>query len=92
MRRTTTFVLLLAFALPARAAALAVALAATVALAYPGCLADPYAHLDPRLTALWLANVSEARSLFSVMRDLPHEMLAYYGLPAAGLALVGRFS
>jgi hypothetical protein len=71
----------------AGAGALAAALAATVTLVFPACLADPYANLDPRLTTLWLANASEARSLFSVMRDLPHEVLAYYGLPAAGLAL-----
>ncbi len=56
---------------------------------FPGCLADPYAQLDPRLAALWLANVSEARSVFSMLRDLPHEVLAHYGLAAAALAFAG---
>ena len=67
--------------------ALAAALAATVGFGFPACLANPYAHLDPRLTALWLSNVSEARSIVSLAHDLPQEVLPDYGLPAAGLAL-----
>jgi hypothetical protein len=66
---------------------LGVALSALLVLGFPACLADPYAHLDPRLAALWLANVSEARSVVSLLRDLPQEVLPYYGLPAAALAL-----
>jgi hypothetical protein len=50
------------------------------------CLGDPYAFLDPRLVALWLSNVTEARSVVSMVRDLPQEVLPYYGLPALGLA------
>ena len=65
--------------------ALTAVLAATIALGFPACLGDPYGNLDPRLTTLWLANVSEARSFFSVMHDLPGEAPAYYGLPVAGL-------
>jgi hypothetical protein len=73
----------------AGAGALAALLGAMLVVAFPACLGDPYAHLDPRLTALWMNNVSEARNVFSVIRDLPHELLAYYGLTVAGLALGG---
>jgi hypothetical protein len=68
-------------------AGLGSALALTVGLGFPACLGDPYAHLDARLTALWLSNVNEARSIAGLMRDLPQEVLAYYGLPMAGLVL-----
>ena len=71
----------------AGAGALAALLAATLYLAFPACLGDPYAHLDPRLNTLWLSNVNEARSVIAMLRDLPQEVLPYYGLAAAGLAL-----
>jgi hypothetical protein len=69
----------------AGAGMLAAVLAATLWIAFPACLGDPYAHLDPRLNALWLANVNEARGITAMMRDLPQEVLPYYGLAAAGL-------
>ena len=71
----------------AGAAGLGEVLALIVVLGFPACLGDPYADLDPRLAALWLSNVSEARSIVSLMRDLPHEVLPYYGLPVIALAL-----
>jgi hypothetical protein len=61
-------------------------IATTVGIGFPQCLGDPYRHLDTRLVTLWLSNVSEARSIGSLARDLPHELLLYYGLPSAGLA------
>jgi hypothetical protein len=60
-------------------------LGATVAIAFPACLSDPVAQLDPRITELWLAKVSETRSILALLRDMPQEVLPYYGLPAAGL-------
>jgi hypothetical protein len=69
------------------AAALGALVLATVALGFPACLGDPYGNLDPRLSALWLSNVSEARSIFSMLRDLPQELPLHYGLPAAALVL-----
>jgi hypothetical protein len=69
------------------AGVLAIFLAALVVLAFPACLGDPYAHLDARLTALWLSNVNEARNVMTMLRDLPQELLPYYGLPAAALVL-----
>jgi hypothetical protein len=71
----------------AGAAGLGVLLAATVAIGFPACLGDPYGNLDPRLAALWLSNVNEARSIVSLMRDLPQEVLPYYGLPVVALVL-----
>jgi hypothetical protein len=67
--------------------ALALALAVMLYVAFPACLGDPFADLDPRFSTLWLANVTEVRSFASVLRDLPQEMPAYYGLPAAALVL-----
>ena len=67
------------------ALALGAAVAAMLALAFPACLGDPYAHLDERLTILWLSNVNEARSIVSMLHDLPQEVLPYYGLAAIGI-------
>jgi hypothetical protein len=67
--------------------ALAAVLAVTLYLAFPACLRDPFADLDARFASLWLANVTEVRSIISMMRDLPQEVLPYYGVPAAALAV-----
>ena len=69
------------------AGALAAVLAVSVKLGAPQCLGDPYAQLDPRLAAMWLSSVSEARDLASVMRDLPQDVPAYFGIPLAALVL-----
>jgi hypothetical protein len=69
------------------AAVLGALLAATVVLAFPDCLRDPYLQVDPRLAELWLNHVTEARSVLSMLHDLPHEVLPYYGLIAGGLAV-----
>ncbi|MGA3310763.1 MAG: hypothetical protein ABSD08_19440 [Xanthobacteraceae bacterium] len=69
------------------AGGLAALLAAYVKLGAPQCLGDPYAQLDPRLADLWLSSVAEARNLFSMMRDLPQQVPAYYGIPLAALVL-----
>ncbi|MEA2907516.1 MAG: hypothetical protein QOI12_4903 [Alphaproteobacteria bacterium] len=71
----------------AGATVLGLGIATTMVLAFPACLGDPYAHLDPRLSTLWLSNVNEARSIFSMLRDIPQEVPAYFGLPAAALVL-----
>jgi hypothetical protein len=69
------------------AAGLGALIGSIVAIGFPGCLGDPYAGLDPRLASLWLSNVNEARSVFSLMRDLPQEVPPYYGLPIVALVL-----
>ncbi|MGN6459853.1 MAG: hypothetical protein ACTHLY_01485 [Pseudolabrys sp.] len=69
------------------AAGLALLLGMGIMAIAPRCVADPYAHLDPRLAALWLASVSEARSAVAMLRDLPHQIPAYVGVPLAALLL-----
>lgn len=69
------------------AGGLAVLLVLSVKLGAPQCLGDPYAQLDPRLAAQWLSSVAEARGLSSMMRDLPQQVPAYFGIPLAALAL-----
>ena len=44
---------------------------AAMALAYPACLHDPQAAVDPLLRKLWLQNVEEARPLASVVAAHP---------------------
>ena len=69
------------------AAGVAALLATFVVTSAPQCFADPYAQLDPRLVALWLSSVNEARSLVSMLHDLPQQVPAYFGIPLAALAL-----
>jgi len=69
------------------AGGLAVLLAISVKFGAPQCLGDPYAQLDPRLANLWLSKVAEARDLTSMMRDLPQQVPAYFGIPLAALVL-----
>jgi hypothetical protein len=71
----------------AAASSLAVVLAAAVKLGAPQCLGDPYAQLDPRLAGMWLSSVAEARDLTSMLRDLPQQVPAYFGIPLAAVAL-----
>ena len=66
-------------------AALALALAALVLWAFPQCLDDPYAAVDPRLRRYWLDSISEVQSAVALLGDLPR-FLAYYATPAVGLA------
>jgi hypothetical protein len=69
------------------AGGLAVLLAVSIKFGAPQCLGDPYAQLDPRLADLWLSSVAEARDLSAMMRDLPHQIPAYFGIPLAALVL-----
>ena len=48
---------------------------ASLALAYPACLADPYANIDPVMRALWLDGVSEARPLLKALAMRPSLLL-----------------
>ena len=53
------------------AVAAGLAVVALVKLAYPACLGDPYAGLDPVLRDVWLARVSEARPLWLSLHKRP---------------------
>jgi hypothetical protein len=47
--------------------ALGIAVAAVVVTAFPQCLADPYAGLDPKLQQFWLNQVTEAQPFWRVL-------------------------
>ena len=49
--------------------ALGIAVAAMAVTAFPQCLADPYAGLDPRLQQFWLNQVTEAQSFWRVLSE-----------------------
>ena len=53
---------------------------AAVALAYPACLGDPYAHIDPVMRDIWLVNVSEARPLWTSV-GLKPSLFPIFALP-----------
>ncbi len=60
-----------------------------VALAFPFCLGDPFATLDPRMTALWLDHVAETQSALDIVRNSSAEALPIYLPPLAAAALGG---
>src|SRR5262249_52159708 len=61
--------------------------AALALLARSGCLASPYAALDPRLASLWLDNVAETLSLRRLMELRPGIILGCYGVPLLALVV-----
>lgn len=60
---------------------------AAIALAFPACLADPYAHFDARLTSVWLDHVAEAQNIFTFARNVPGEVPVNYAAPFAAIIL-----
>jgi hypothetical protein len=68
--------------------ALGAAIATTLLIAFPQCLADPYAGLDPRLVRYWLGAVSEAQPALSVLRADPAMFAAYYVTPVIALCVM----
>ena len=67
---------------------LAMSTAAVIALAYPECLAAPYAAADPRLHKFWLDHISEARSLPQLIRESPVAVPGRYATPLLALVLM----
>jgi hypothetical protein len=68
-------------------AALAVVLGGAFLALFSGCVAPPYAHIDPIVVTLWLNNVAEAISLPRMLQLFPEKVPAYYGFPIATLAV-----
>jgi hypothetical protein len=68
------------------AAAAAALIGAFLAL-FPGCLASPYAQLDPLVTSLWVDRVSESMSLDTMLRLTPEKVPGFYGFPLLTLGL-----
>jgi hypothetical protein len=58
-----------------------------VAFGFSDCLRDPYADMDPRMAALWLAHVSEVQNALEVMGNTPAEFLPIYGPLLVALVL-----
>ena len=57
-----------------------------VALAYPACLHDPQAGVDPLLRKLWLEHVVEARPLLAVISGHPAKLIDFTLAALLGLA------
>jgi hypothetical protein len=62
-------------------AVLAIVLVGAFLSLFPGCVAPPYAHLDPLLVSLWIDNVAEAISLPRMLQLFPEKVPAFYALP-----------
>lgn len=70
----------------------AVAVAAVVVIGafafhFRGCLASPYAMLDPLVVSLWLDKVQETVSLGTMFRLGPEEVPSFYAFPLITLGL-----
>ncbi|WP_158807084.1 hypothetical protein [Beijerinckia sp. L45] len=57
-----------------------------VATAYPTCLHDPFAMVDPLVRELWLSQVSESKPLLALAHATPMTTLLYIVPPTLGLA------
>ncbi len=63
------------------AAASAIALVGTFLTLFKGCIASPYAQLDPLVTSLWVDKVAESMSLVTMLQLAPQKVLGFYGFP-----------
>lgn len=70
-------------------AGLGATIAVAALVAFPQCLADPYADVDPRLKRYWLDAVSEAQSALSMLRQGPATFASYYVTPVVALCALG---
>ena len=67
-------------------AALAVVLIGAFLLLFSGCIAPPFAHLDPIVITLWVNNIAEAISLPRMLQLFPEKVPGYYVFPVLALA------
>jgi hypothetical protein len=65
----------------------AVALIGAFISLFGGCLASPYAQIDPLVTSLWLDKVQETVSLATMLRLGPEEVLGFYAFPLIALGV-----
>jgi hypothetical protein len=54
---------------------------------YPGCMASPYAQVDPLLASIWLDGVAESMSFAGMLELAPQQIPAFYGFPLLALGL-----
>jgi hypothetical protein len=79
------------YTLAARVAAAAVTgliLLGTFFKLFPGCLASPYAAVDPMVTLFWLDHVAETMSFRTILQLEPQKIPGFYGFPVLTLFLV----
>jgi hypothetical protein len=65
----------------ATGAASAIALVGAFLLLFAGCLASPYAQLDPLVTSFWVDKVVESMSLATMLQLTPQKVPGFYGFP-----------
>ena len=69
--------------------ALGIAVAAVAVTAFPQCLADPYARLDPKLQQFWLNQVTEAQPFWRVLSSDWVKAAGSYVTPILALIVLG---
>jgi hypothetical protein len=69
------------------AAATGLVLLATFFTLYPGCLASPYAAVDPLVASVWLDHVAETMSFQTLLLLEPQKISGFYGFPVLTLLL-----
>jgi hypothetical protein len=62
-------------------AASAIALVSAFLSLFAGCIASPYAQLDPLVTSFWVDKVVESMSLATMLQLAPQKVLGFYGFP-----------
>ena len=59
----------------------AIALLGAFLSLFAGCIALPYAQLDPLVTSLWIDKVAESMSLATMLQLAPQKVPGFYGFP-----------
>ena len=65
----------------ATGAASAIALVGAFLSLFAGCIASPYAQLDPLVTSFWVDKVVESISLATMLQLAPQKVPGFYGFP-----------
>jgi hypothetical protein len=65
----------------ATGAASAIVLVGAFLSLFAGCIASPYAQVDPLLTSFWVDRVLESISLATMLQLTPQKVLGFYGFP-----------
>ncbi|HEX3115793.1 MAG TPA: hypothetical protein VHQ48_09970 [Bradyrhizobium sp.] len=52
---------------------------------FPGCLASPFAMIDPLVTSFWFDRVAENMSFAAILQLAPQKLAGFYGFPILAL-------
>ncbi len=69
------------------AAATGLGLLAAFFKLFPGCIASPYAAVDPLVASVWLEHVAETMSFQTMLQIEPQKIPGFYGFPVLTLLL-----